>query len=84
MTIHAERKAKINWRCRRGMLELDLILGRFTKRHLATLTDAQLDVFEDLLNAQDPDLYAWLMGYEGPPSKELADFVAYIKLHDNP
>lgn len=82
MTISPERKAKINWHCRRGMLELDLILGRFSKQHLETLTETQLDTFESLLNTPDPDLYAWLMGYESPVNKELADFVAYIKLHD--
>lgn len=80
--ISSERKAKIHWRCRRGMLELDLILGRFVQRHLETLTAQQLDIFEHLLNTPDPDLYAWLMGYESPVNKEFMDFVAYIKLHD--
>lgn len=84
MNISSERKAKIHWHCRRGMLELDLILGRFSKQYLEKLSDKQLDVFENLLNAPDPDLYAWLMGYESPSSKELADFVAYIKHHDTP
>lgn len=83
MVITSERKAKINWHCRRGMLELDLILGRFSKQCLDRLTATQLDTFEALLNTPDPDLYAWLMGYESPVNKELADFVAYIKLHDN-
>ena len=81
--ISSQRKAKINWHCRRGMLELDLIFERFSKRHLDTLNDEQLLAFENLLSNQDPDLYAWLMGYEAPLHKELKDIVAFIKLHDH-
>ena len=81
--ISLDRKAKINWHCRRGMLELDLIFQRFLKNGLDTLTPEQLDVFEQLLTHQDPDLYAWLMGYESPAEKELVDIVALIRLHDN-
>lgn len=81
--INPQRKAKINWHCRRGMLELDLIFQRFIKDALETMTEEQLTVFEDLLTYPDPDLYAWLMGYEKPTSKELLDIVAFIKCYDN-
>ena len=82
-TISSQRKAKISWNCRRGMLELDLILNRFINRCLDELTEEQFSVFETLLGYPDPDLYAWMMGYEDPASQELADFVAFIKRHDN-
>ncbi len=81
--IAVQRKAKIIWHCRRGMLELDLILGRFAKDHLDKLNDKQLSLFEGLLEQPDPDLFAWLMGYEHTEDKELADIVAFIRLHDN-
>lgn len=81
--ISPQRKAKINWHCRRGMLELDIIFERFFNKHLDQLTDEQLLTFEDLLNYPDPDLYAWLMGYEQPEPKELMDIVTLIRLHDN-
>ncbi len=77
-----QRKAKINWNCRRGMLELDLIFERFLK-HLNTLSDEQLTAFEHLLNHPDPDLYAWLMGYEEPEDREMVEIVEFIRLHDN-
>ena len=80
--ISPEQKAKINWHCRRGMLELDLILGRFIKHHLDTLSMENVSAFEELLTNTDPDLYAWLMGYETPASKELLDIVTFIRLHD--
>ena len=76
---HEQRKAKISWHCRRGMLELDVLLGRFLQSKLDTMSDQDMDVFEALLTHADPDLYAWLMGYEAPSTKELADFVALIR-----
>ncbi len=81
--INPQRKAKINWHCRRGMLELDLIFQQFIKDALEVMNEEQLSVFENLLTYPDPDLYAWLMGYEKPTSKELLDIVAFIKRYDN-
>jgi len=81
--VSPQKKAKLTWHCRRGMLELDLILQRFLAHHVDTLSDSQIELFERLLTAQDPDLYAWLMGYETPVDKELRDIVTFIQLHDN-
>ena len=81
--VSADKRAKLVWHCRRGMLELDLILQRFVNKHLNLLNQTQLEWFEQLLTAQDPDLYAWLMGYETPVDKELREIVDYIRLHDN-
>ena len=80
--ISSAQKAKLIWNCRRGMLELDLILQRFLVSHADTLNEAQLVVFEQLLTAQDPDLYAWLMGYETPVNKELREIVELIQRRD--
>ena len=74
-----QRKAKIRYRSRRGMLELDVLLERFLAAKLDSLTEKGMDVLERLLDQTDPDLYAWLMGYETPSSKELAEFVAFIR-----
>ena len=74
-----EYQAKIRWRCRRGMLELDLLLQRFLKKHLTSLSPVMLSKFENLLLCPDPDLYAWLMGYETPIDKELESFVQFIR-----
>ena len=80
----SERKAKIRWNCRRGMLELDLMLQDFTNKNLENMTDEQLSLFEGLLEKGDPDLYAWLMGYEIPPNQELLSIVAFIRCNDSP
>ena len=81
--LSPQKKAKLIWQCRRGMLELDLIFQRFLAQQVDTLTDSQIDSFERLLMAQDPDLYAWVMGYETPVDKELREIVAFIQLNDN-
>lgn len=79
-----QRKARIRWHSRRGMLELDLLLGRFLQAKLETMSETEMDKYEDLLTNSDPDLFAWLMGYETPTNKELADFVALIRsIHSN-
>ncbi len=60
---------RIRWQCRRGMLELDLVLNRFVERDLAGLDPGQLQVFKDLLNEQDPMLLAWVMEQEEVPGR---------------
>jgi antitoxin CptB len=50
------RRERIRWHCRRGMLELDLALQRFADRHLATLSEADLDDLERVLMLTDNDL----------------------------
>lgn len=77
-------KAKLIWQCRRGMLELDLILSRFIEKALDKLTAQQITTFETLLHATDPELYAWFMGHDCPNDKELAELVALIRLHGTP
>ena len=51
---------------RRGIRETDLILGPFADANLHTLTPAQLDAFEALLNLPDQDLYDWYKGAKAP------------------
>ncbi|WP_299045487.1 succinate dehydrogenase assembly factor 2 [uncultured Tateyamaria sp.] len=52
---------------RRGIKEMDLILSTYAGRHLAQMTDAQLDVYDALLNENDQDLYRWVTGQEAAP-----------------
>ena len=77
--ISSTQKAKLTWHCRRGMLELDLILQKFLAERLDDMSAGQLSAFENLLNEADPDLYSWLMGYATPTDKELAEIVTTIR-----
>lgn len=44
---------RLSWRCRRGMLELDIVLQRFAEHQLATLDVAELSAFDILLDFPD-------------------------------
>jgi antitoxin CptB len=48
---------RLRWRCRRGMLELDLALDRFLERYGATLSADQCETFEKILDYPDNDLW---------------------------
>lgn len=74
-------KAKLIWQCRRGMLELDLILNQFVTHHLSNLSAQQLQAFEQLLTYPDPDLYHWLMESGQPEAQELVEIVTLIRRH---
>ncbi|MCG6933370.1 MAG: succinate dehydrogenase assembly factor 2 [Gallionella sp.] len=53
---------RIRWRCRRGMLELDIVLGRFIDRHYAELDENGQQAFEDLLDTPDNPLWDMIAG----------------------
>lgn len=74
-----ENISRLRWACRRGMLELDLILERFLSSKYAELSDNDKSLFIRLLEAPDPDLFAWLMGKESPDDKELQSIINTIR-----
>ena len=72
-------RAKMLWRCRRGMLELDLLLERFMAEGYDSLTPEQLAIFKRLLEEPDPDLFAWLMGASEPSLPEFKSFISWFR-----
>ena len=46
---------------------MDLVMGRFADAHLPTMSESELDAFELLLDAPDPQVLAWIIGGEAPP-----------------
>ncbi len=62
---------------RRGIKEMDLILSAYADSHLASMSDAELDAYEALLEENDQDLYQWVSGQMDAPS-EHAGLVAKI------
>lgn len=53
---------------RRGVREMDLLLGGFAGRNLETFSRRQLDLYDALLEYSDADLYGWMTGREAPPA----------------
>jgi antitoxin CptB len=60
------RLARIRWRCRRGLLENDLILTRFLDANGATLTEEQIAMLDKLLALTDNELWDLIAGRTEP------------------
>jgi len=54
---------------RRGIKEMDIILGHFSEMALDSLSVEQLQNYDVLLSENDHDLYAWVSGTLPPPDK---------------
>ena len=59
--LDARAKSRLRWRCRRGMLENDLLIARFFSRFEATLTQRQASAMERLMDLSDNDLLDLLL-----------------------
>ena len=53
---------RMRWRCRRGLLELDIVLGRFAEQHYAELDEEQQAAFDALLDMPDTVLWDMIVG----------------------
>ena len=73
------RKRLMFQSARRGTRESDLVLGGFARRHLATLSEGQLDRFEALLELNDPELLGWIVGLEPVPAAHDHDVMDLLK-----
>ncbi|MBO9489315.1 succinate dehydrogenase assembly factor 2 [Endozoicomonas sp. G2_1] len=74
----SKNKARLRWACRRGMLELDVLFMPFVDKWFEHLTEDQQQVFERLLECDDPELFAWFMGHEKCEDKELNAMVQLV------
>jgi len=59
--LDAAALRRLKWRCRRGLLENDLFIERFFSRHEASLTAAQAQALEALMELSDNDLLDLLL-----------------------
>ena len=82
--LDAQQRARLTWRCRRGMLELDLLFEQFLQQQLECLNEQQLIELEWLLTFPDPDLYSWLMGYVVPEDKRILAVVEFVRASHHP
>jgi antitoxin CptB len=73
------RLDKIRWQCRRGLLELDLILQKFNRQHLTGLDPEQLERFEELLALPDNDLLDLVMGRAAAPEPRYHNVVQLLR-----
>ena len=71
--------AKLRWRCRRGMRELDAILANFLRSSYASLSADDKTRFSALLELPDPELHAYLLGRYDATDPSLENLLGRIR-----
>ncbi len=66
--LDPRRKRMLFRAWRRGTREMDLLLGGFADGALADMSDETMDLFEQLLEAPDREIYAWISGKAEVPA----------------
>lgn len=74
---------RLRWHCRRGMLELDVLLIPFLQDRFRGLALEDQQRFEKLIECEDQDIFSWVMRNAEPEDAELKRIVELI-LEDVP
>jgi len=75
----AEELAKIKWNCRRGGLELDLLLNNFYSNVFPSLEHTRQLDFIEFLSVDDGTLQSWLFGDTKPSDKKFLWLITKMK-----
>jgi antitoxin CptB len=78
------RLARLRWRCRRGMRELDALLLRFVDTQAEALGEDELVTFEAILELPDPVLHSYLLGRSAPTEDPAVELVERIRAAVDP
>lgn len=70
---------KLRWRCRRGTLELDLMLLRYLENSYLAACSTEQKTFLQLLELEDTDLMHYLMGEDVSKTANLAELIGKIR-----
>lgn len=70
---------RIRWHCRRGMLELDLVLNAFVERMFGRLDAGQIDAFRDLLEYPDQELLDLIMRRAEPENAAVRGVLELVR-----
>ena len=71
--------ARLKWRCRRGMLELDLLLQPFVEKVYGQLSGDEKHTFHELLDLGDQQLLEYLLKKEEPQDGRWVDVITKIR-----
>ena len=70
--------SRVRWRCRRGLLELDIVLGRFVDTNYTRLSEKERQIFEEFLDMPDNPLWDMIAGRQEAVSDEQAALLEKI------
>ena len=74
----SEKKRRLRWKARCGMLELELLLTEFIDHHYDSLSPIEKGDFETLLCHDADVLYSWFMENKLPDDGRMSKMVAII------
>ena len=75
----AEELNRLRWQCRRGLLELDLVLERFLEKHCDRLQGERLSSFQRLLAYTDDELWDLVRARTECRDARLAEVVQWLR-----
>ncbi len=70
---------RLRWACRRGMLELDLVLLPFLENSFDSLSEEHKALFEKLLECEDQDMFGWFLHRVDPEEADIKTIVEVIR-----
>jgi antitoxin CptB len=74
------RRRRILFRAwRRGMREMDLVMGNFADQNLPTMSETELEEFERLMDAPDPQVLSWITGETPTPPEHDTPLFARLR-----
>lgn len=76
--------SRLRWQCRRGMLELDALLGDFVDHHYQHLDTQQQKIFKQVLNFPDQLLFDYFFGNAKPIDKDISHVIERIRCDVTP
>ena len=74
--MDALAQSRLKWKCRRGLLELDLVLNDFIEKHLREI---DLHALNDLLELEDNDLWDIVSGRSNRYDERHGGIVARLR-----
>jgi len=79
IALDPTRLRRLQWRCRRGLLENDLVLARFLDARGGALTENEALQLSQLLDLADDELWDLFSGRVEPADPALRPLVAALR-----
>jgi len=79
MELDSTRLRRLQWRCRRGLLENDLILARFLEARGGRLDESEEAQLSQILDLTDGELWDLLAGRTEPADPTLRPLVSALR-----
>lgn len=71
--------SQLRWRCRRGMLELDIILNNFINKKYTQLNDEEKEILDQMLDYPDQLLFDLFLGHMESSDNNVSRLVQTIR-----